>query len=156
MTHRNNHSSRPEFLALSARVRAQARRFEATLVARGIDRLLSAHSRRRVLENAAQVAQRRLARTLKGLEELYEEKVLVAVLADDRYLDGSGRKLSRYTLRQRRVALCAYLRIARLPGRSAEEARAILGQGLRRAAEGRGYRRGDDPEMEGDDETERM
>lgn len=135
-----NSSDRPEFLALSARVRAQARRFEATLVARGIDQLISAHSRRRALESAARVAQKHLVRPLKGLEELYEEELLASVLADDRYLDGSGAKLSRYSLRQRRVALGAYLRAIGLPGRTFEEARACMDRALRRASRRRGYR----------------
>jgi ribosomal protein L16/L10AE len=151
MRHRGN---RPEFLVLSARVRAQARRFEATLVARGIDRLISAHSRRRALESAARVAQRHLGRSLKGLEELFEEKVIAAVLADDRSPDGSDARVSGYTLRQRSVALRAYLSVIGLPGRSVEEARAIMDRGLRRAAGRRGYRRRNGPEVESD-ETER-
>ena len=146
-----NSSDRPEFLALSAKVRAQARRFEATLVARGIDRLISAHSRRRALEGAARVAQRYLGRPLKGLEELYEREVLAAVLADDRPLDGSEGRVSAHTLRQRRVALRAYLRVIGLPGRTREEARAILDRGLGRGAGGRGYRRRDGPEVESDE-----
>jgi len=146
-----NSSDRPEFLALSARVRAQARRFEATLVARGIDRLLSAHSRRRALESAARVAQRHLGRPLKGLEELYEREVLAAVMADDRSPDGSEGRVSASTLRQRKVALRAFLRAMGLPGRTREEARAILDRALRRAARRRGYRRRDGPEVESDE-----
>jgi len=145
MRHSGN---RPEFLALSAKVRAQARRFEAALVAEGIDRPTSAHSRRRALESAARVAQRHLGRPLKGLEELYEEKVMAAVLADDRSLDGSDARVSAHTLRQRRLALGAYLRTIGLPGRSLEEVRA---RGLLRAARRRGYRRRNGPEVESDE-----
>jgi len=104
--------NRPEFLVLSARLRAQACRFEAALVAQAIDRLITAHSNRRALESVARVAQRHLGRSLKGLAELYEEKVIAAVVADDRSLDGSDARVSGYTLRQRRVAP------GRLPPRS--------------------------------------
>jgi hypothetical protein len=65
-----NSRNRPEFLVLSARVRSQARRFEAALVSQGIERLISAHSRRRVLESVARVAQRHLGRPWIGVEEL--------------------------------------------------------------------------------------
>ena len=131
---------RPQFPVLSPGVRAQARRFEAALVAQGIERPTSAHSHRKALESLAKVAQKHLGRPLEGLEELYEEELLAAIVADDRYLDGSGAKLSRYTLRQRRVALGAYLRAIGLPGRTFEEARACMDRALRRAAQRRGYR----------------
>jgi len=131
---------RPQFPVLSPGVRAQARRFEAALVAQGIERPTSAHSHRKALESLAKMAQRHLERPLNGLEELYEEELMAAVVADDRYLDGSGAKLSRYTLRQRRVALGAYLRAIGLPGRTFEEARAAMDRALRRAARRRGYR----------------
>ena len=148
MRHRRD---RPEFLVLSAKVRAQARRFEAALVARGIQRLITAHSHRRALESVARVAQRHLGRSLRGLEELYDEKVIAAAVADDRSLDGSDARVSGYTLRQRRLALGAYLRVIGLPGRTLKEARAIMDGGLRRAARGRGYRRRNSPEVEGDE-----
>ena len=131
---------RPQFPVLSPGVRAQARRFEAALVAQGIERRTSAHSHRKALESLAKMAQKHLGRPLNGLEELYEEELMAAVVADDRYLDGSGAKLSRYTLRQRRVALGAYLRAVGLPGRTFEEARAAMDRALRRAARRRGYR----------------
>jgi integrase len=109
-------------------------------VAQGIERPTSAHSHRQTLENLAKVAQKHLGRPLNGLGELYEEELMAAVVADDSYLDGSGAQLSRYTLRRRRVALGAYLRAVGLPGRTFEEARAIMDRGLRRAAQRRGYR----------------
>lgn len=131
---------RPQFPVLSAEVRAQARRFEQALVAQGIERPTSAPSHRRAPESAAKAAQRYLGRPLKGLEELYDEELMAAIVADDRYLDGSGGQLRRYTLCHRRVALGAYLRAIGLPGRTFEEARAIMDRALRRAARRRGYR----------------
>lgn len=121
-------------------VRAQALNFEASLVAQGIVRANSALTYRKALECLAKQAERHLGRPLDGLGQLYNVDLIAALAADDEPFDGSTYQLSRYTMRQRRVVLTAYLRALGIPGLTFEEGRQLLKEGFRRASRRRGYR----------------
>jgi len=125
---------------LAPNVRAQAREFEAAVVALGIGRPNTGRTYRKALECVAKQAHRHLGRPLADMAELFEEKLIAAVAADDRPFDLSTPRLSRYTKRQQRVVLGAYLRAIGVPGLTYEQGRELLKRGFRRASQRRGYR----------------
>jgi integrase len=121
-------------------VRRQAREFEAALISQGIVRPNSARVYRKAIEALAKQAQRHLGRPLHDLAELYDQETLAALVVNDDPLDRATVRLSRYTLRQRRVALGAYLRAVGLPGLTFSQGLELLRSAFRRASIRRGYR----------------
>jgi hypothetical protein len=98
------------FMTLSPEVTQQTRRFERGLVSAGIAAENSAKTYRKALEATIKQAQRHLDRTLLHVEELFDEELIAALVADDRSLDGDG-QLSAYTARQRRHVFLAYAQV---------------------------------------------
>lgn len=125
---------------LQPAVRAQARRFETAVVEQGLARANSARTYRKALECLCKQAGRHLGKMLGDVAELYDIDLIAAVAVDDVPFDGSTYQLSRYTLRQRRVVLTAYLRAIGVPGITFEAGQELIKLGLRRASDRRGYR----------------
>lgn len=125
---------------LSTKVRRQTRSFEGALVSQGIVRSSSARTYRKALECVCKQAHRFLGRPLLDISELYDVDLIAAVAGDDEPFDQRTPQLSRYTMRQRRVVLSAYLRAVGVPSMTFEDGSALLGQGFRGASQRRGYR----------------
>ncbi len=123
----------PTFLELDPRVEDELDGFFDALIAQDVVTAGSARSYKKALTCAVKQAQRFLGRRLASLREFYVVDVIAAVAADDVTLDGAG-QLSRYSLRQRRVAMRAYVRYVGLDDIQFEDADEILDNGLRRAA----------------------
>ena len=123
----------PFFLGLNPRVQGEIDAYFAALIDQGVVGRGSARSYRKALTCAVKQAQRFLGHRLASLRDLYVVEVIAAVAGDDVTLDGAD-QLSRYSLRQRRVSMRAYLRYVGLDGIRFEDAEGILDEGLRRAA----------------------
>ena len=114
--------------------------FESALIRQGQIGAGSARTYRKALACVLKQAQRVLGRQLTHVAGFYEVQLISAVAADDRPFDGIVEQISKYTIRQRRVAMGSYLKAVGLPGKSFEEAWSVLHDGLRGAGTRTGNR----------------
>jgi integrase len=122
---------------------AEGDAFRDTLLRQGRTCRGTALVYRKALLCAAKQGQRVLGRDLTSLWELYDVQLLAAISVDDEAFDDLSEQLAQYTLRQRRVALRAFVRamVHYRPAGSEQtftDLNAVLDKGFRRSSRRRG------------------